>query len=90
MAECTSSKLVFSSLKRQEVQGYFDEGRGGYSGVSLRRLDQRIKSFARSVFVGGRVGGGSAPRAPAPMSVPVASRVCGSGRAFSKVGAAAV
>jgi len=44
MTECTSSKLVFSRLKRQKVEGYFDGGRltSDAGAMLLREVDRRL------------------------------------------------
>jgi len=44
MTECTAAKLVFSRLKRQKVEGYFDGGRltSGAGAMLLREVDRRL------------------------------------------------
>jgi hypothetical protein len=44
MTECTSSKLVFSRLKRQKVEGFFDGGRltSDAGALLLREVDRRL------------------------------------------------
>ncbi|HUW83388.1 MAG TPA: transposase, partial [Phycisphaerae bacterium] len=44
MTEGTSSKLVFSRLKRQKVEGYFDGGRltSDAGAMLLREVDRRL------------------------------------------------
>ncbi len=49
MTECTSSKLVFSRLKPQKVEGYFDGGRltSDAGALLLRKVDRPLASPAR-------------------------------------------
>lgn len=44
MTECTAGKLVFSRLKRQKVEGYFDGGRlsSDAGALLLREMDRRV------------------------------------------------